>query len=114
MRSGTACFGNEYRKLSRTLLSQRKTGRVAKVRRFSLSMSRRQPRNWSRVQGSSMSSVTCARRRKSNVLGGMEEHGLRGEAGAEGHGASGLARLCALSNLLEDEHHGCRRHVAIV
>src|ERR1035437_10256590 len=81
--------------------------------RLTLARSRRQARNCSRVQGASMSSESSARRRKSGVLGGMEEHGLRRDSGAKRHGTALLPCLCVLQHLLQDKHHGSGGHVAV-
>ena len=66
------------------------------------------------AEGSSMSSVSCARWRKSGALDGMEEHSLRSQTWAKRHGASLLPRPRAQHDLLQDEHHGSRGHIAVV
>src|SRR5579863_9822574 len=44
----------------------------------------------------------------------MEQHGFSRESRTKRHGASVLATLRALHDLLKDEHHGRGRHVAVV
>src|ERR1017187_354090 len=107
MRSGPARGG------STRALSQWSKGREAINQRFVLAKSRRQPRNSSRLQGSSIRSASCARWQKSGVSSCMEEHGFSGNPRPKRHGAALLPLLRVLQNLLQDKHHRCGRHVAV-
>src|ERR1035438_2915973 len=107
MRSGPARGG------STRASSQWSKGREAINQRFVLAMSRRQPRNSSRLQGSSIRSVSWARWQKSGVSSCMEEHGLSGNPRPKRRCAALLSLLRVLHNLFQDKHHGRGRHVAV-